>query len=102
MIKVAAGFDQRLGEQPVDRCLDRLPGQAHPPRDLGHRERPPGQCHGSQHLPARRCEPLPRREPAAGGEQQPVDAEGLQDDLCCRVPFGGPGLLNDHDKSLSY
>jgi len=28
VVEVLAGFDQRLGEQPVDRCLDCLPSQS--------------------------------------------------------------------------
>lgn len=101
MVGVLVGLDQRVGEQPVDRHPRGLPAQPHPPGDLGNRERTLGERHRSQHLPARRGQPLLLGQLVPRGEEETVGAERAEDHVGRGLTLGCPDAASHHGNILS-
>jgi hypothetical protein len=86
MVRVRPQLEEAVSDETIDRGVHALPGDAHPPGDLGDRERPGGQCDGPEDLPARRCQPLAGTEAVSCVQQPAVSAERRQDDSRRRLP----------------
>jgi hypothetical protein len=81
MVGVRDQLEQAIGDEALDGGVDALARQAHPPGDLGHRERPIGERDRAEHLPSRAGQPRFGAELITPGEQQAVGPKDREDCL---------------------
>src|SRR6266851_4692286 len=100
MVRVVRKGNQPLLREEVHRPLHALAAQTHLPGNVRHREGLPGELDGAKHLPTGTGKPQGVRQAVPGGQQQPMQAEYLENQVGQGLPGGrvcaGGGLCVLH------